>query len=164
VVARLTTIRSGVLLSETSAAGSQAVDPSGRWASRTRIQPGRVAMTGSTDGRPYQVAGTVPAARVPGAEYLGVVVRTVASSVLSGSPAGWRAGAGAAGGRAGGAADGWPVASAALPPDESTRPIEVASTAAAVMATALVVLIAGNSRFASVVLRRPGGTNSPPHY
>jgi hypothetical protein len=39
-------------------------------------------MTGSTDGRPYQLAGTVPAAGRPGLAYLGAVRSTVATTVL----------------------------------------------------------------------------------
>ena len=74
----------------TSPAGSQAVDPFGRCASRTSTQPGVVAMTGSTEGRSYQLAGTVsaatePEASRPGLAYLGAVRSTVASMVLLGT-------------------------------------------------------------------------------
>ena len=54
------TITYGVLDSFTSAAGSHAVEPFGRCASRTWTQPGAVPTTGSTDGRSSQLAGTVP--------------------------------------------------------------------------------------------------------
>src|SRR3984885_6876517 len=85
----LTTIRYGVRPSVTSPSGSQAVDPFGRCARRTWTQPGLVAMTGSTEGRSYQVPDTVPAARWPGLAYLGAVNSTVASTVLLGTvPAG----------------------------------------------------------------------------
>ena len=153
----------------TSVAGSQAVDPSGRWASRTRTQPGRVAMTGSTDGRSYQLAGTSPLASWPGAAYLGAVFSTVASSVLSGTAGrltgrvtGGTYGRSLAACRAGAGAGGWLLASAVTPPDESTRPIEVASVATATMATAPAAPDAGNSRYASAVLMRLGGTDGSP--
>jgi hypothetical protein len=42
-------------------------------------------MTGSTDGRPYQLAGTVPTALRPGLAYPGAVRSTVATTVLAGS-------------------------------------------------------------------------------
>jgi hypothetical protein len=77
-----------VLLSLTSLAGSQAEDPFGLWASRTRTQPGLVAITGSTDGRPYQLAGTVPAPLRPGLACPGAVSSTVASTVLPGTAGG----------------------------------------------------------------------------
>jgi hypothetical protein len=54
------TMTYGVLDSLTSRAGSHAVEPFGRCASLTRTQPGAVPSTGSTDGRPSQLAGTVP--------------------------------------------------------------------------------------------------------
>ena len=98
VVARLMTMRYGVLLSLTSRAGSHAVEPLGRCASRTRTQPGLVATTGRTERAPYQVGGTRPAAVRPGLANRGTAPLSVASSVL---PAGCRAGP-AAGGRAAG--------------------------------------------------------------
>src|ERR1700733_4295482 len=78
----LTTIRYGVRPSATSLSGSQAVDPFGRCARRTWTQPGLVATTGSTEGRSYQLAGTVPEASCPGLAYLGAFRNTVASTVL----------------------------------------------------------------------------------
>lgn len=84
MVATLTTIRYGVVLSLTALDGSQAVDPFGRWASRTRTHPGLVAITGRTDGRAYQLSGTTPAVRRSGRTYLGVVIRTVATVVRAG--------------------------------------------------------------------------------
>src|ERR1700722_11583144 len=85
MVARSMTITYGVLSSFTSRAGSHAVDPSGRCASRTRTQPGSMPSTGSTDGRPSQVDGTVPLPSCPGLRYRGEGTRTVAISVLAGT-------------------------------------------------------------------------------
>jgi hypothetical protein len=42
-------------------------------------------MTGSTEGRSYQLAGTVPEASCPGLAYLGTFRNTVASTVLAGT-------------------------------------------------------------------------------
>jgi hypothetical protein len=42
-------------------------------------------MTGSTDGRPYQLAGTVPVMLCPGLAYLGAARSTVATTVVAGS-------------------------------------------------------------------------------
>src|SRR3984885_14410641 len=81
----LTTIRYGVRPSATSLSGSQAVDPFGRCARRSWTQPGLVATTGSTEGRSYQLAGTVPEASCPGLAYLGAFRNTVASTVLGGT-------------------------------------------------------------------------------
>jgi hypothetical protein len=102
-------------------------------------------MTGSTDGRPYQVAGTVPAAGRPGLAYLGLVRSTVASSVLPGAtPPGagfrrsWPACLAAAvtGGRttarAARPADG-------PPPEESSSPAETAAAATLIMPTVIAV-------------------------
>ncbi|HXC84887.1 MAG TPA: hypothetical protein VNV62_23820 [Trebonia sp.] len=42
------------------------MDPFGRVANRTFTHPGFWAITGSEDGRPYQVASTVPSGLPPG--------------------------------------------------------------------------------------------------
>src|SRR5712664_3456737 len=83
MVVTLTTIRYGVLLSLTSAAGTQAVDWLGRCASRTLTQPGLVATTGSTDGLPYQRDGTVPPDTRPGIAYLIAGLSRVATSAVT---------------------------------------------------------------------------------
>jgi hypothetical protein len=103
-------------------------------------------MTGSTEGRSYQLAGTVPGAGCPGLAYLGTFRNTVASTVLAGTvpggalpgdavPAGtWSCRSlaaclafGASGGRATAAA----VPPTAGPPrDDSSSPAVTAAAAA----------------------------------
>jgi hypothetical protein len=116
-------------------------------------------MTGSTEGRSYQLAGTAPAATCPGRAYLGTSRTTVASTVLAGPGlagtglvdtglgAALLAGNGscrslaaclAFGARDGRAAAVVPPADG-LPPDESSRP---ADTAAAAAVTTLTVIAA----------------------
>jgi hypothetical protein len=150
--------------------GSQAVDPFGRWARRTWTQPGLVAITGSTEGRSYQLAGTLPEATCPGLAYLGAFRSTVASTVLAGAPPGGMVlGAAVLGGTlpagavppgtgscrslaaclASGACDGPATAAAGPPaegppPDESSSPAEAAPAATA---TTLTVIAARFFRF-----------------
>ena len=131
----------------TSLLGSQAVEPFGRRANRTSTQPGLVATTGSTEGRSYQVAGTVsvvprqadavPAASRPGRAYTGASRSTVASTVL---PAAWAAAAwcrcaawlafGTGTDRGGAPADGRLLA-------ESSRPAETAAATAPITLTVI---------------------------
>src|ERR1700678_2232060 len=82
VVVRLMTIRYAVVRSVTSRVRSHAVAPSGRWARRTLVHPERVAMTGRTDGLPYQVPGTRPRTGPPGHAYRSAENLRVASSVV----------------------------------------------------------------------------------
>jgi hypothetical protein len=122
-------------------------------------------MTGSTEGRSYQLAGTAPAATCPGLAYLGTSRTTVASTVLAGTVlvdtvlvdmglgAALLAGVLLAGNGscrslaaclAFGACDGRAAAAVVppadgLPPDESSRP---ADTAAAAAVTTLTVIAA----------------------
>src|SRR5580658_1279562 len=77
-------MRYGVESSWTLASGIQAVEPFGRWGSRTRTQPGRELMTGSTDRDPYQLSGTQPIRVPPGVAYRPVVPCSAASKVTPG--------------------------------------------------------------------------------
>src|SRR5207248_6501535 len=57
------------------------VEPLGRCGSRTRTQPGRVAMTGRIEGRYSHVDKTVPATRWSGLSYRGELASTIATWV-----------------------------------------------------------------------------------
>src|ERR1700752_1703319 len=93
-------------------------------------------MTGSTDGRPYHSAGTVPAASRPGPAYLGEVRSTVASTVPAGTVACHRVAACSAG------AEGMTLRTAVLPdgpPPESSSPADTAAAAAPMTPTVIAV-------------------------
>jgi hypothetical protein len=65
-VVRSITILYGVELKVAADEAIQAVDPFGRCARRTSRYPLTCARTGSADGAPYHVAGTVPVCGPPG--------------------------------------------------------------------------------------------------
>jgi hypothetical protein len=125
-------------------------------------------MTGSTDGRPYQLAGTVPTALRPGLAYLGAVRSTVATTVLAGPlltgtasrrsrTAGLAVGAagdrattcGAAASRAGATGD---PPTDRPPHDESSSPAATAPTDATVTLSVFAVRGERLFRLVSVVL------------
>jgi hypothetical protein len=125
-------------------------------------------MTGSTDGRPYQLAGTVPVTLCPGLAYLGAVRGTVATVVLAGSlligtasrrgrPACLTVGAVGNRTTACRATARWTEAAGDPPPDgpphdESSSPAAIAPTAATVALTMFAVRGERIVRLVSVVL------------
>src|SRR5450755_3274636 len=135
------------MLRLTSLAGTHAVEPLGRCARRTCIQPGRVATTGRVERAPYQVAGTRPAAAAPGCGYLAAGLRRLASSV---APAGSTAGLPPAAALA----DGAGAAGGPLHADTSRPPARASAVTAVIFVQAR--WIPAPDRAVDGVLRRPG--------
>jgi hypothetical protein len=126
-----------------------------------------VAITGSTDGRPHQLAGMMPATRRPGLAYRGADSRMVASTVLPVPPAGrdaaaCRAGMVGSACRAGRMGSDWPALLTGSPPADSVSPTPAArtatpntatpNTATPITGTTTVARVAPNRRFAKANL------------